>query len=249
MLNRQSSVPLYVQLKRLLEAQVSEGTLVPHSRIPSERELSDQYTISRMTARRALAEMVQEGRLYTSTGKGTFVAEPKISQSVQALTSFTEDMHARGLTPSTRVLRRELLPASDMVAQSLRIHAGDIVFRLERLRLANGEPLALENAYLSFPGVEFLEGQALEGSLYAMLLEKFGLVPVEAIQEFEARLPRSQERKLLKMSEGEPVLKLQRTTFNIEHQPFEVVQSIYRGDRYRFVAKLIRESANGHRTD
>ncbi|NOK60428.1 MAG: hypothetical protein GFH27_549281n178 [Chloroflexi bacterium AL-W] len=241
-------MPLYVQLKRLLEAQVSEGTLVPHSRIPSERELSDHYTISRMTARRALAELVQEGRLYTSTGKGTFVAEPKIDQSVQALTSFTEDMQARGLIPSTRILRRELTPASDIVARSLWINAGDIVYRLERLRLANGEPLALENAYLSFPGVEFFDGYDLEGSLYAMLRERFGLVPVEAIQEFEARLPRSQERRLLKMNEGEPVLKLLRTTFNAEHNPFEVVQSIYRGDRYRFVAKLIRESTDGKST-
>jgi GntR family transcriptional regulator len=241
MLNKQSPVPLYLQLKKLLEAQVANGELPPHGRVPSERELSEQYDISRMTARQALIELIQEGRLYTSRGKGTFVAEPKIRQSVQALTSFTEDMRTRGFTPTTKLVRLERTTAGSTLATRLRIVEGATVVCVERLRLADDEPVALETACLSFEGAERLLTMALEGSLYAILRDHFSIIPCEAIQEFEAMLARPRERALLHLNEGAPVLRIQRTTFDAEQRPFEFVQSIYRGDRYRFVARLVRE--------
>jgi GntR family transcriptional regulator len=241
-LEKHSAVPLYMQLKRLLEHQITAGTLPPHSRVPSERELSEQFAISRMTVRQALAELIQEGRLYTSPGKGTFVAEPKIRQNLEALTSFTEEMRARGFNPTTRLIRREMIAAPDAVAQSLRIAEGTSVICIERLRLADDEPMAIETACLSFPGMDRLLTVDLGGSLYAVLREYFGLIPTEAAQEFEAMLARPRERMLLHLHEGAPVLKVQRTTFDSERRPFEHVQSVYRGDRYRFVARLVRES-------
>ncbi|HEX6290732.1 MAG TPA: GntR family transcriptional regulator [Herpetosiphonaceae bacterium] len=240
MLNKHSPVPLYLQLKKLLEAQVASGDLPPHGRVPSERELSEQYDISRMTARQALTELIQEGRLYTSRGKGTFVAEPKIRQSVQALTSFTEDIRSRGFTPTTRLVRLEMTAASGTLAARLRIAEGSSVVCVERLRLADDEPMALETACLSFVGAERLLAMNLEGSLYAVLQDTFGIIPCEAVQEFEAMLARPRERALLHLTEGAPVLRIQRTTFDAEQRPFEFVQSIYRGDRYRFVARLLR---------
>lgn len=241
MLNKHSPVPLYLQLKKLLEAQVASGDLPPHGRVPSERELSEQYDISRMTARQALTELIQEGRLYTSRGKGTFVAEPKIRQSVQSLTSFTEDMRARGFTPTTRLVRLEQTTASDMIAARLRIPEGAPVVCIERLRLADDEPMALETACLFFDGVERLLHINHDGSLYAVLREQFELIPCEAVQEFDAVMALPRERSLLQLSEGSPVLRIQRTTFDATQRPFEFVQSIYRGDRYRFVARLVRE--------
>lgn len=240
MLNKQSATPLYIQLKNLLRQQVSSGNLEPHSRVPSERELSEQFAISRMTARQALAELISEGQLYTSAGKGTFVAEPKIRQSVQALTSFTEEMRYRGFEPTTRVLRRESVAASGDVASSLRLAEGSAVVMVERLRLADNEPMALETAFLSFAGAEQLIGIDLGGSLYRVLGERFGIVPAEAVQEFEADLAQSRERMLLRLHEGAPVLKLRRTTFDTAGAPFEYVTSVYRGDRYRFGARLVR---------
>lgn len=240
MLNKQSAVPLYMQLKRLLEHQVIDGSLPPHSRVPSERELSEQYAISRMTARQALAELIQDGRLYTSAGKGTFVAEPKIQQSLQALTSFSEEMRARGLRPTTQLIRREKLPATATTAACLRVSEGTPVVCIERLRLADAEPMALETACLSFTGAERLLRLDLDGSLYDVLQAQFGLVPAEAVQEFEALLAQPRERTLLHLPEGAPVLKLKRTTFDDQSRPFEYVQSVYRSDRYRFVARLIR---------
>jgi GntR family transcriptional regulator, N-acetylglucosamine utilization regulator len=243
-LQRQNAVPLYLQIKRLLEREIANGTLAPHSRVPSERELSEQYGISRMTARQALAELIQEGRLYTSAGKGTFVAEPKISQSIQSLTSFSEDMRSRGLTPVTRVLRREIAPANTVVAGRLQIPKQAPVVCLERLRLGNEEPMAIEVAFLAFGGMERLMTLDLQGSLYALLREEFKIIPSTAIQECEAALARPHERALLHLQRGAPVLKIQRTTFDGDQRPFEYVQSIYRGDRYRFVARLVREG--GH---
>ncbi|HSH81452.1 MAG TPA: GntR family transcriptional regulator [Herpetosiphonaceae bacterium] len=240
-LNKQGAVPLYVQLKKLIEGQITDGALAAHSRVPSERELSEQFGISRMTARQALAELIQEGRLYTSVGKGTFVAEPKIHQNLQSLTSFTEDMLARGLVPTTRIIRREFVLASATVASGLHIAEGSNVVCVERLRLADDKPLALETACLAFEGAERLLTLDLDGSLYAVLQAEFGLIPTEALEELDAVLAQPRERLLLNLSEGAPVLKILRTTFDGQGHAFEYVESVYRGDRYRFVARLIRD--------
>lgn len=241
-LQRKHPVPLYQQLKQLLEAEIVRGALPPHAPLPSERELSERHGISRMTARQALVELIQEGRLYTRAGKGTFVAEPKISQSVQALTSFSDDMRSRGLVPTTRVVRRDMTPANAVVAHHLQLAEHTPVVCLERLRLANGEPMALETAFLHFTGMELLLTLDLGGSLYALLQQEFKVVPTEAFQEFEARLAQPHERTLLHVAEGAPILILQRTTFDTLQHPFEYVLSAYRGDRYRFGARLVREN-------
>ena len=211
-LDKQKSIPLYLQLKKLLEAEIARGSLPPHSRVPSERELGEQYGISRMTAR-------------------------------QALTSFSEEMRARGLLPGTSLLGRELVPANALIAERLRVAEEVPVVRLERLRLANQEPMALETAFLHFTGMERLLAADVEGSLYLWLREQFNITPSEAFQEFEARLAQPRERTLLHLHDGAPVLLLQRTTYDGGRQPFEYVQSVYRGDRYRFGARLVRLGA------
>ncbi len=240
-IDKTSSVPFYLQLKRMIEEQVANGALAPHTRIPSERELSEQFMISRMTARRALLELTREGRIYTAVGKGTFVAEPKISQNLHALTSFSEEMRARGLHPATRLLRRALIPAPAAAARCLRLPPEAPVLCVARLRLVDDEPMALECSHLAFPGMEELLALPIEGSLYELLGERFQLIPTEAIQEFEARLAVDDELPLLKIGAGAPVLTLARTTFDAAMRPFEYVQSVYRSDRYRFVARLLRE--------
>ena len=240
-IDKDSATPLYLQLKWLIERQVVSGALPPHSRIPSERELSEQYRISRMTARRALLELTREGRVYSSVGKGTFVAEPKISQNLQSLTSFSEEMRARGLRPAARVLRRELCPADAEVAAGLRVAAETAVLCVERLRLADDAPMALERAHFCFQGMDELARLPIDGSLYELLRERFQLVPTAAIQEFAARLATPIEQELLHVGAGAPILMITRTTFDGAQRPFEFVQAIYRADRYRFVARLVRE--------
>jgi GntR family transcriptional regulator len=140
----------------LLRERIRAGEWQPGDPIPSERELSERYGISRMTARQAVAELVTERLLYREQGRGTFVIRPTIRQQLLRLTGFSEDMRVRQQRPGARVLAAEMTPADAETAGHLRINVGRPIVRLRRLRLADGEPLALETAHLSFIGCERL---------------------------------------------------------------------------------------------
>jgi len=243
-LDRDGSIPLYLQVKSWLEGQIASGKLKPHRRVPSERVLSERFGISRMTVRQALTEMVHDGRLYSRVGMGTFVADPIIRQPLRSLTGFTEDMRAHGAEPASRVLSCEVVtPPVDI--RKILVHSnGSPVVMLERLRLADGQPLMVETSYLTFSGVERLMHCDLTGSLYAQLKEKFGILPVIADQEVIARRARPQEIALLGMDEETAVLEFTRTTTDASSRIFEHVVSVYRGDRYRFVIRLEHEGGD-----
>ena len=134
----------------------------PGDLIPSERELGETYGISRMTARQAITELVNEGLFYREQGKGTFVSRSKITQQLIHLTGFTEDIRARGQRPSTTVISATMHPADEAVAEKLRINPGALIFRLQRLRLADGEPLAIELSQITFKDCEKLLGEDLD---------------------------------------------------------------------------------------
>lgn len=240
-LDRDGSIPLYLQVRSWLEEEISSGRFKPHRRVPSERLLSERFGISRMTVRQALTEMVHDGRLYSRVGMGTFVADPVMQQPLRSLTGFTEDILARGSLPSSKVLRCELVTPSVGLARILDRPQKTPVVALDRLRLSDGQPLMLETNLLSFPEVERLLKSDLSGSLYELLRREFGLVPVVADQEVIARRSRPQEIGLLDMDEETAVLEFTRTTSDSSGQVFEHVVSVYRGDRYRFVVHLEHE--------
>jgi len=239
MLNKQYPLPMYYQLKELLRERIAAGEWAPGEMIPSERELSEQYGISRMTARQALTELTTEGLLHRVQGKGTFVAEPKIQQELTRLTGFTEDMRTRGLQPGGRVLRLALVTAPALALQALQITPDRQVVLLERLRLAEGEPIALETCYLHFNNVQELLQEDFENkSLYNLLREKYGITPTRARQQVEADLCSHREQELLNIKEGAPVLRNRRVTFDQWGRAFEYTESAYRADRYVFQAEL-----------
>src|SRR5215472_9864244 len=159
---RNSPVPRYHQLKEILREKIRSGEWKPGDIIPSERELSETYGISRMTARQAITDLVNEGLFYREQGKGTFVSQRKITQQLLHLTGFTEDIKARGQRPGTKVLSAETIPADEGTAEKLRIDPGTSVFRLRRLRIADGSPLAIELSQLHFKGCERLLEEDLE---------------------------------------------------------------------------------------
>lgn len=238
-LDRQSSVPIFTQVKAVLDEALDNGELPPHRRIPSERALSTHFGVSRMTIRQALLEMMGEGSLYTRSGKGTYVAERKIAQPLQRLTSFTQDMAARGLRPSSRLLGADLLPAPIELAHALSIPAGSELVRIRRLRLADGQPLAIETSHLPHsrcPGV--LDHDLEQHSLYELLHDRYGLELASAKQTIEAASPTDEERELLGMPSGVPVLRIHRFTSTREGIVSEFVQSAYRGDRYHLNVSL-----------
>jgi GntR family transcriptional regulator len=240
-LDREGSVPLYLQVKAWLEEQIASGKLKPHRRVPSERDLSERFEISRMTVRQALTEMVHDGRLYSRVGMGTFVADPLIRQPLRSLTGFTEDMRDRGSVPSSRLLRCELVPMPAHLRSVFPVETSRFVVALERLRLADDRPLMVETTHLSFPHVERLVGAELSGSLYAHLKDTFGIYPAAADQDVIARRARPQEIALLDMDEETAVLEFTRVTSDRGGKVFEHVVSVYRGDRYRFVIRLEAE--------
>ncbi|HLL79963.1 MAG TPA: GntR family transcriptional regulator [Ktedonobacteraceae bacterium] len=239
---RNSPLPRYFQLKEILRERIRAGEWKPGDLIPSERELSEKYGISRMTARQAITDLVNEGLFYREQGKGTFVSQRKITQQLIHLTGFTEDIRARGQQPGTKVLSAEMRPADEATAEKLRISPGTMVFRLQRLRLADGEPLAIELSQISFKECERLLDEDLEHqSLYRVLESKYGIILMEADQELEAGLPGNEEVQLLKIAPTSPVLYTRRTTYTERNQPVEYAQSVYCGNKYTFYTHMKRE--------
>lgn len=239
---RKGPLPRYYQLKEIMRDKIRNGEWQPGDLIPSERELGEQYGISRMTARQAITELVNEGLFYREQGKGTFVSHSKIAQQLIRLTGFTEDIQARGQRPGTKVISARMAPADEITAERLRIKQGQQVFRLQRLRLADDEPLAVELSQISFIGCERLLGDDLEQqSLYRLLETRYGLPLMEAEQELEAGLVSNEEALLLKLPIGSPVLFTRRTTYTERDQPIEYAKAVYCGSKYTFYTHMKRE--------
>jgi GntR family transcriptional regulator len=230
--------PKYWGLKRhLLELL---DTMAAGAPIPTERSLADEFDVSRTTVRQALAELTVEGRLHRVQGKGTFVAEPKVAQRLQ-LSSYTEDMRAQGLRPSSRLLSIGEETAEGELAAMLGVRAGAKVIRLRRLRLADGEPMAIETTHLPsgrFRGIR--KHLAEGGSLYELLTERYGVRMGHAEETIETSLASPAEAELLGADVGLPMLLLSRNSFDVDGKPVEWVHSVYRGDRYKFVTRLDR---------
>ena len=232
-------LPRYYQLKEILHGKIRSGQWQPGALIPSERELCEQYGISRMTARQSIIELVREGLLYRVQGKGTFVARSRITQQLMALTGFSQDMAARGFKPGAQVVEQKMAPASKEVAERLRVREGQPIFFLRRLRLANDQPLALETTHITFIGCEVLvSADLVEQSLYELVSVKYGLAPREAEQEIEADVADAAEARLLQIAPGAAVLRMRRTTFAANGQAIEYALSAYRGDKYTFYTHL-----------
>jgi GntR family transcriptional regulator len=246
MFDTNTFVPLYYQLKLHIESQIRSGIWQPGDQVPSESDLGEKFHVSRTTVRQALGELVNQGMLTRVQGKGTFVAHPRIRQRLTRLTGFTEDFHTRLMKPASQILREEKEPALSRVASALRIPEGTPVIVLERLRLANELPMAVEISHLRedfFPS--FTAQEFPGGSLYTYLAEKFNVIPTTAHQDMEAIGCPQLQARLLGVPKNGPVLHIYRTTFDQAGRPFEQVESFYRGDRYVFQAELTHKSLHG----
>jgi GntR family transcriptional regulator len=231
-----SAIPLYLQIREALAEQILRGDLTPGAKIPGERELSQLYSVSRMTARQALVSLRDEGLIRRRRGGGTYVAEPKIEQNVSTLRSFTEQMQRSGLRPGAKLLHREERPASQRLAESLQINTGEGVCHIVRLRTGNGQPIALENSYFPlrlFPGITKAD---LEGrSIYRIMEEDYGIRPVRGTQRLEPILANAFESSHLDVPQGAPLLLIERVAYAGDGTAVEFAKDVYRGDRSRFV--------------
>lgn len=238
--NPNSATPLYIQIKELLQGQIQSGHFAVGDRLPSERELSEAYNVSRMTARQALQLLQQDGLTRRQVGKGTYVSRPEIDQELRELTSFTEDMAQRGLATHSRVLRAELQPADLDVAGQLGTAPGESTVVLQRIRFAGDKPIALETAHLlhrTCPGILGTHDFA-HTSLYQVLLDDYGLHLVWASQVIGARMPERFERDALDLPKRVPVLSLLRVTYDAADRPIEFVRSCYHSERFQLRTEL-----------
>src|SRR6202167_1532473 len=208
--------------------------------MPTERELCMTYGVSRATVRQALGQLEIEQRIFRRQGKGTFVARPKIDQRLE-LTSHTEGMKERGISPSSKLIDVRRIPAGLDVGAQLALSSKAEVLRIERLRLADGEPIAIEVVYLNadrFDGITASLGD--NASLYQLLATNYGVELASAEETIEAVVAEGREAGLLKCQPGMPLLMLSRRTLDTNGEITEFVRSLYRGDRYRFQTGLQR---------
>ncbi|PLS17935.1 phosphonate metabolism transcriptional regulator PhnF [Bacillus sp. M6-12] len=240
MIDKKSPIPIYHQLEELIRQQIEEGVLKEDTAIPSEREYADCYQISRMTVRQALTNLVNDGYLCRQKGKGTFVSKKKVEQTLHGLTSFSEEMLKKGMNPENVVLYFKKEPANKQIASILKLTELNKVLIIQRIRLADQLPMALETAYLPAElAGDITEEQAI-GSFYSYIEKKLGLHIYEAKQEIEALAANEEEAQVLQIKPGSPVLKMTRISFLDDGTPFEYVKSTFRADRYRFTHTLQR---------
>jgi GntR family transcriptional regulator len=231
-----SSLPLYYQIQQNITALIESEVLKVSDPLPSERELSERYQVTRMTVRQAVNQLVSDGVLERRRGIGTFVAlgrkHPSLSPSVAG---FSERFREAGMRPTSRVLNFETIPASTTVAQRLSIEAGEIVVFLRRLRLVDGVPLMVETSHLPYAALEgIMEVDFSQASLYAILAERFAMPVVQAEHTLEPVLLHQDEARLLGLKEGQPAMLVHIVAHTAEGLAIEFSKAVIRGDRCRY---------------
>lgn len=239
-LERSNPLPLYYQLKEVLRQQIQAGHLAPHSSIPSEPELVASYHVSRATVRQALTELVNEGLLYRQHGRGTFVCEPRVQQTLTELTSLSTELRRRGKRPGGLLLLSELARGSETMRQQLRLADEEQVVRLERLRSADGQLIAYEVDYLPYPRALSIYTRAkevAEGSLYQLMASE-GLTPAIAEQSIKADKTTARESDLLSVPAGEAAMCLLSTVFDQTGLPIALCDTIFPIGRFEIQLTL-----------
>jgi len=231
-LQTESASPLYHQLMQRIREDIDRGTYPTGSRIPPEHELEQTYQVSRVTVRRALAELTQEGLLERKQGKGTFVSVPRVSQNLKNVHSFHDACFFSGMTPGTRVIHVREIRADAQDRADLSLKDGDRVIETLRVRTADGVPVVLEKNHFSM-AYAYLEDSDLNGSLYATL-QIYGVEPRQATHEISLCEAGKAEAELLDIPAGTPLMKLREVIYDQRGRPLHNSQQWIRGDRFVF---------------
>lgn len=241
MLSPNHSIPLYQQLKDDLREKIKTGALKPDERIPSERELCEQYHVSRMTVRQALAELASEGLLYRTHGKGTFVARPRIDQELVRVTPFESTLRSKGLCPATKILGHKVVSADYDVATALAVPLLSPLVNLTLLGLGNDQPVAYYSAFFPEDTGHKMAAAALARanrqvpfSTYDLYDDLPEINPVRLTQSFEAIAAGESLAELLRVPPEKPLMHIITVVYTDNGRPVEYRHSYYRGDMYRF---------------
>ena len=242
-LRRRSGVPLYVQIREAIRARIAGGQLPDGALLPPEHVIAQRLGTSRMTVRAALADLERDGLIRRAQGIGTVVRISRFAHQLRLLTSFTEDIRSRGMVPSSRILAAGLVPADGGVSEALGVRPGTPVVHLCRLRLADGEPVALHDTYLPAGLVDPAQ-VGPDTSLYE-LRHRAGVALDAAEESLEAVPASDDEARLLGLAAGAPLLLVVRTTYDRAGRPVEHVLARYKADVYRYTVRLQRFQREG----
>ena len=238
-LEKESPIPLYFQLRTILQRRIEDGEIAHGGRLPAEDVLGTLYGVSKVTVRQALKDLAEAGYVRREQGRGTFATKPRVEQGPRKLTGFTEEMSQRGLRASSRVLEQAVAGADVELARTLGIAEGAPVLRLKRLRLADGETMGVQTAHVPLDLAPGLAEEDLSGaSLYEMLQRKYGLRADSARETHFAVALGAADARLLGVAEGAPALAAERLTLRADGRPIEWTCALMRGDRYKVVLNL-----------
>jgi GntR family transcriptional regulator len=242
-------LPLYMQVEDALSARIASGALPIGGRLPSEDELIAEFKVSRTTIRATIQNLVRRGLVEIRRGKGTFVAQPKITQELTELTGFVEDMQALGRNATARVLDQQVVAASETVSRQLALPLGAPVVRIHRVRLADGMPLSFDETFLPQElGRKVMADDLETEPIFSLLEQKYEIPLIEAEYRLEAVAAEEAAAVALGVDVGSPIFLIERTCFSVGHRPVDYEKLHYRGDQIRFVTRLTRHSASTKRT-
>jgi len=241
--DRNDHLPLYIQLKNIIENKIKEKDWKPGDIIPSEKELQKQFEVSRITVRQAVKELENEGLVKKKQGKGTYVSFPKLSHELPNLTSFTEDIESKGLNPESKIISIEKLIDSE-IAEKIGANSKTVFLNVKRLRLINGEAVGIHDCYLDTnildqKAVVEIKNMDNETSLYD-IIEKYNITISHADETLEGGISDPYVSKLLGIKKDFPLLILERITFTDNNEAFEFVKMHYRADKYKYSIRLNR---------
>ncbi len=234
-LQKADPTPLYLQLQKVLRDAITEQTVAPDDAIPTERDLASEFDVSRITVRKAVDGLVNEGLLTRRRGAGTFVVGSRVEKSFSKLSSFSEDMISRGRQPSSEWVSKSVGGVTPEESLSLGLSPGSMIYRFHRIRYADGQSMAIE--YATIPGYCLPSVAVVDESLYAAL-DGTGHRPVRALQRLRAIAFNAEQAEALGIEAGQPGLFIERRGFLADGRAAEFTQSYYRGDAYDVVAEL-----------
>lgn len=235
-IEKNTPVPLYYQLKNIIYDEIHHSAYQPGDLIPTEKEISEYFNLSRTTVRQAISELVQEGKLYRIKSKGTYVAKPKIKQDfIKKIETFNEQIKRLGMTPTTKLIEFAVIPAPEEVAEVLCIPVGSPCITLLRKRFADQEPNVVVRTYLPYDRCKFITQHDLEKeSLYKILSQDEHTRVFRINRVAEAVLANEEDEKMLDIKTGQPVHFFTSIGYNPYGEPIEFSLARYRGDRNRF---------------
>ncbi|MDT2661685.1 GntR family transcriptional regulator [Enterococcus hulanensis] len=234
MLDADAQLPLYKQLKEIIKSKIRDGEYKENEKIPPEPELTEAYSVSRITVRRAIQDLVKEGYLIKKQGKGTYVSQHKVFRKIEYVIGFSESCLVNGFTPTSELLERKIIPATSELAQKLQINIGDEVIYTQRKRMADGTPILLENNYFDKKRFDSLLTADLTGSLYQVLAKQDILAINPGETTLEMVIADDQLAKVMEVGIGTPFFYVNTLINDQNQQPIHLGHQYYLGEVYKF---------------